>query len=221
MINHHPNSEILNAFVIGDLPASLAAAVAMHNDMCSTCKYEVRAMTELQVENDFESNQAAKQLLTIDDIDIEQMISDITAVDTVEPEYENVAVTMNVKGQSYKLPRAIQHMPIGRWNSMGKLTRARMDLDEGEVHTSLLQIEAGGSVPQHTHKGFELTLLLEGTFKDEMGEYVAGDFIMLDGTHEHQPTTEQGCLCYTVADAAQHFTQGINKLLNPIGSLIY
>ncbi|MFQ3312714.1 MAG: putative transcriptional regulator, partial [Colwellia sp.] len=30
-----------------------------------------------------------------------------------------------------------------------------------------------------------------------------------------------GCLCFTVANDALHFTQGINKLLNPIGSFIY
>ena len=63
--------------------------------------------------------------------------------------------------------------------------------------------------------------MLAGTFADEQGEYVAGDFIMLDKRHQHQPATEHGCLCYTVANDALHFTQGINKLLNPIGAFIY
>jgi putative transcriptional regulator len=82
-------------------------------------------------------------------------------------------------------------------------------------------MEPNGSVPQHTHKGFELTLLLEGSFHDEEGEYVKGDFIMLDGQHLHNPISSSGCLCYTVANDSMHFTQGINKLLNPIGSFIY
>jgi putative transcriptional regulator len=96
-----------------------------------------------------------------------------------------------------------------------------VQLDENEIHTNLLHIEPGGSVPEHTHKGFELTLLLEGSFVDEKGTYVKGDFILLDGNHQHHPVSEGGCLCYTVANDAMHFTQGINKLLNPIGSFIY
>ena len=118
-------------------------------------------------------------------------------------------------------PNVLRNMSLGKTAQIGKLSRARILLDEGEIHTNLLHIGAGGSIPEHTHKGFELTLLLAGTFADEQGEYVQGDFIMLDKRHQHQPATELGCLCYTVANDALHFTQGINKLLNPIGSFIY
>ena len=112
-------------------------------------------------------------------------------------------------------------MVMGKTSHIGKLSRARIQLEENEIHTSLLQIEPGGSVPEHTHKGFELTVLLDGSFHDEQGEYVKGDFIMLDRSHQHHPISDNGCLCYTVANDALHFTQGINKLLNPIGSFIY
>jgi putative transcriptional regulator len=101
------------------------------------------------------------------------------------------------------------------------LARTRIQLDETEIHTNLLHIEPGGSVPEHTHKGFELTVLLEGSFHDDHDKYVKGDFIMLDSSHQHHPVSPEGCLCYTVANDALHFTQGINKLLNPIGSFIY
>ncbi len=112
-------------------------------------------------------------------------------------------------------------MTLSKPMHIGKLSRARVQLDENEIHTSLLYIEPGGGVPEHTHKGFELTVLLEGSFEDEQGEYVKGDFIMLDSSHQHQPISKQGCLCYTVANDALHFTQGINKLLNPIAGFIY
>ncbi|TRX54997.1 ChrR family anti-sigma-E factor [Thalassomonas sp. M1454] len=223
MIKHHPKTELLNAHVNGQLPASLSAAIAMHNDLCPQCAQAVKHMTEQQAELLFEHNDAPELANDIDlnEIDIEQMISDITNDDSVELLAENVPVTISVKGQDYKIPRAIQHMHMGKWHSLGKITRARMELNEGDIHSSLLQIEPGGTVPEHTHKGFELTLLLQGSFSDEMGTYVPGDFIMLDGEHQHTPATTEGCLCFTVADGAQHFTQGINKLLNPIGSFIY
>ena len=110
---------------------------------------------------------------------------------------------------------------MGKWTHLGKINRAPLILGEGEVHTHLLRIDPGGVVPEHTHKGFELTLLLEGEFEDELGTYVKGDFICLDSTHKHSPKTQKGCLCLTVVNDALHFTKGMSKLLNPIGSLIY
>jgi putative transcriptional regulator len=64
-------------------------------------------------------------------------------------------------------------------------------------------------------------LLLDGEFSDDQGDYVPGDFIMLDAENTHQPISEKGCLCFTVANDSLHFTQGINRLLNPIGTFIY
>lgn len=216
MIKYHPNQELLATFVKGELPASLSAAIAMHTEMCSTCQQHINALTEQNAETEFDQVE-----FDLSELDIDDMISDITANEELELTYENVIKTIIVKGKEYQLPRAMQHMPMGKWNTIGHLSRARMNLDEGEIHSSLLQISPGGFVPEHTHKGYELTLLLEGSFKDEMDEYVAGDFIMLDSAHKHNPMTEQGCLCFTVANDALHFTQGINKLLNPIGSFIY
>ncbi|NMP15089.1 ChrR family anti-sigma-E factor [Thalassotalea sp. Y01] len=224
MIKHHPTTELLQAFVGGELPASMCAAVAMHNEMCPLCQTKVATMTELQAEDSFELP-AVDNSRNEDDVlagfDMEAMIGDITASDETASETEEVPVSITVKGKTYQLPRAMQHMPLGRWSNIGKLTRSRMELGEGELHSSLLQIDAGGSVPEHTHKGYEVTLLLDGSFKDEMGEYVKGDFILLDASHKHQPVTEDGCLCFTVANDALHFTQGINKLLNPFANLIY
>ena len=35
MVKHHPTFELLQAYVAGDLPASLSAAIAIHADMSS------------------------------------------------------------------------------------------------------------------------------------------------------------------------------------------
>jgi putative transcriptional regulator len=136
-------------------------------------------------------------------------------------EKERTVAKIEYQDELYTLPSAISNMVRGKDSSFGKLTRTRLQLNENEIHTSLLHISPGGAVPEHTHKGFELTVLLEGSFSDEKGEYVKGDFIMLDGSHQHSPVSKNGCLCYTVANDALHFSQGINKLLNPIGTFIY
>lgn len=234
MIKHHPKSDLLQAFVRGDLPASVSAAIAIHVDMCPKCQAEISALTKENAELSFE--EAFLHKFQVDseqgesDIDIsemaseigfEQMIASITQDESLAQPVIRRDKSITVKGQEYLLPRAIENMEVGKFSSIGKLARARLNLGEGDIHTSLLQIEAGGEIPEHTHNGYEITLLLDGNFQDQMGRYEAGDFIMLDGNHQHSPMTKKGCLCLTVVSDSLHFTKGINKLLNPIGQFIY
>lgn len=239
MIKHHPKFELLQTFVQGDLPASLSAGIAMHAEMCPTCQQQIADLTEQMAAEMFETNADSQFTAGFEDhvtdnaideltnnntdtsLDFDSMIDNITTITELELQTSKVEKTIAFKDHVYTLPTALNNMPLGKTAQIGKLVRTRVQLDENEIHTNLLHIEPGGSVPEHTHKGFELTLLLSGSFTDEHGEYVKGDFIMLDSSVQHQPSSEHGCLCYTVANDALHFTQGINKLLNPIGSFIY
>lgn len=227
MIKHHPTAELLKDFVEGELPASLAAAIAIHSEKCTHCQQTVNDLTIHEADKYFnQPNQNTPIMAGFDsglntNIDMDSMIDAITSSEEIDLPANAQEKAISVKGKQYILPRALSNMAMSKWTSIGNLARARFSLDEGQIHASLLQIQAGGSIPEHTHKGFELTLLLDGHFKDEMGEYGPGDFILLGNDHHHSPTSEKGCLCYTVLNDALHFTQGINKLLNPIGSFIY
>jgi putative transcriptional regulator len=230
MIKHHPTFELLQSFVNGDLPASLSAGIAIHADMCEKCQSHIAQLTDQVAEANFEFEEVFLDRFIVDeskDLDevalmsFEDMIDGITASNDVDTLAEKQEKYIEFNEQMYAIPTALHSMSLGKTANIGKLSRTRVQLDENEIHTSLLHIEPGGGVPEHTHKGFELTLLLDGSFEDEKGTYVKGDFIMLDGSHQHHPISSQGCLCYTVANDALHFTQGINKLLNPIGSFIY
>lgn len=230
MIKHHPTFELLKNFVDGELPASLSAGIAIHADMCEKCQSQIAQLTDQVAEASFEFEEAfldrfivdeSKDLDEVASISFEDMIEDITSSRDIESIKDKEDKFISFNDEEYKLPSALTNMALGKTAHVGKLSRARVQLDENEIHTSLLHIEPGGGVPEHTHKGFELTLLLDGSFEDESGTYEKGDFIMLDGSHQHHPVSKDGCLCYTVANDALHFTQGINKLLNPIGSFIY
>jgi putative transcriptional regulator len=228
MIKHHPKFELIQSFVNGDLPASLSAGISIHAGMCPVCQQKISLLTDqvatLNFDEShldisvFEGDLATQELSAIN---FDDMISAITESDNIDVTQAVKTRTVNFRNNSYELPSVLNNMLLGKTAHIGKLARRRVQLDENEIHTNLLHMEPNGSVPQHTHKGFELTLLLEGSFHDEEGEYVKGDFIMLDGQHLHNPISSSGCLCYTVANDSMHFTQGINKLLNPIGSFIY
>jgi putative transcriptional regulator len=83
--------------------------------------------------------------------------------------------------------------------------------------TSLVRVRAGRAVPRHTHEGVELTLVLEGAFRDGLGRHARGDLAIADPSVDHRPTAEPGedCLCLAVVDARRRLTGPIGRLLNP------
>ncbi|AOT10567.1 ChrR family anti-sigma-E factor [Pseudoalteromonas luteoviolacea] len=226
MIKYHPSKQLMHKHVAGELPVGLSVAIAAHIELCDKCKCEVEEL-EAKLATQFFNSESAEcgfhgdNISTEDDLLFDAMLSDITSLD-VDTHVKPLEASMfDYQDKSVQLPRAIAALKLGSFINAGKVSRARFELDEGPMRSSLLHIKPGGEIPEHTHTGFELTLLLDGTFEDESGKYVPGDFIMLDGRHNHTPKTEEGCLCFTLVDNALHFNKGLSKLLNPIGKLIY
>ena len=247
MINYHPSSDVLAQFVAGTLPATVSVVVASHVELCDQCALAVQAFTEQAAIDAFGEMSDGEMDITdqtqvvealVDDLDdtlglsdlsgsnelgdFDDFIAAITAQESDDKrELPQTVTEIAVGGQRIALPRALKSIALKEWQGLGKLSRSRLALDDGDLRMSLLHIDKGGSVPCHTHKGFEITLLLQGSFSDEMGEYHKGDFMWLNGEHTHQPVTQEGCVCLTVSSDAIHFTQGMSQLLNPIGRFIY
>lgn len=221
MINYHPNDDMLLEHAKGNLNLAMTTALSAHCELCSICEEKLTTMTQHHAQIALiEEDTAADDFET--SIDLDDMLNNImllTPSDTSQELSKSAIVT--VKGHEYYLPKALLQQVSGAWNGLGKISRMRLEADSGNARASLLHIDAGGEIPEHTHQGSELTLLLAGHFEDEFNRYGPGDFILLDSNHRHTPKTEKGCLCYTVVDAPLRFTKGISKLLNPIGELIY
>ncbi|HAS26322.1 MAG TPA: transcriptional regulator [Vibrio sp.] len=236
MIKHHPNAAILKDFVDGTLADSVSLIVSSHVELCEHCQQQVSMLTAQAADTVFESDTSAFESdtsgLQLSDSEMDALLSDdeefdfdaidqITADSSqaieVTPEVQQVTVA----DTTFTIPRALNSVARKDWMNLGKISRARLDFDDEAHHTSLLHIDKDGQVPCHTHKGFEITLLLEGSFEDEMGVYNKGDFIWLDGDHTHQPATKEGCVCLTVSSDALYFTKGVSQLFNPLGKYIY
>ena len=87
----------------------------------------------------------------------------------------------------------------------------------GSGATRLLRIQPGVSVPHHTHSGNELTLILRGSYSDEIGRFQVGDVADLDDQLEHQPIvdTREECICLIATDAPLKFSGLMGKLVQP------
>ena len=222
MINHHPDSQLLQAFAAGTLAPSISIAVSAHLELCRRCSRDVHRrearLAESLLQDELTDDQSVAD-------DLEAMLQQILQTPpTVSP--DDVASpalpVLDWQGQPILMPRALRQLLPVSWQRMGKVARARLALSETDgSRASLLAIEPGGGVPAHQHAGYELTLLLAGNMLDEHGCYQAGDFLLLQGSQTHTPITPDGCLCYTVLDAPVQFTRGLPRLLNGFGSLLY
>lgn len=79
------------------------------------------------------------------------------------------------------------------------------EYDLGEIdgcHVNLFWIRPGRTMPAHTHKGCELSIVLEGAFNDERGRFGPGDISIADASVDHRPTAENDrpCIGFAVLD---------------------
>ena len=104
-----------------------------------------------------------------------------------------------------------------RWRNYGAAAEVELPIKAPGYRTTLIRVRAGRQVPQHTHEGSELTVVLEGAFSDATGHYVRGDLVIADGTLDHCPIADpdRDCLCLAVTDAPLRLTGRFGRFLNP------
>ena len=79
---------------------------------------------------------------------------------------------------------------------------------------SLYWIKGGRKLPHHTHEGSEVTLVLQGAFRDAGGFWGRGDVAIADSEVDHQPVAEEGgdCICLAVTDAPLRLTGPVGRI---------
>ena len=95
------------------------------------------------------------------------------------------------------------------------------EYDLGEIdglETSLFWIRPGRVIPAHTHKGVELSLILEGAFNDTRGRFGPGDLSVADDSVDHRPVAEKDrpCIGFAVVDQPLKFTGSLSQMLGDI-----
>jgi len=212
MIRHHPNEATLLSHASGGLPTALAMIVATHLALCPAC----RARTA-------EAETIGGVLLSdvepvgLADGALERALAAIEADVPVEPasSRDRPAVNGDVPSPlGTMLPGNLDSL---RWWPVGPgIRQARVG--DGETMVRLLRIAPGRAVPHHTHGGHEMTMILSGSYTDEIGRFMPGDVADLDPEVAHQPVSDADtdCICVIATDAPLEFTGWIPRLMQPL-----
>lgn len=219
-MSYHPQDQLLQAYAQGTLDDVSAFTVATHIEGCPKCQRAV-ALLEAQC-GDSLCTAEVESHDTMQDM-FDQIVSLEQNDEPFRPQRQPSYIEVN--GKSFRLPLSLSRFRdrVGEWKSYGgKVFSASIDISN-DSRVSLMYIAENVSIPQHTHKGLESTLVLHGGFSDEDGHYEAGDFLLKDASVKHSPMTKQGedCLCLTVLTEPMIFTQGVARVFNLFGKGMY
>ncbi|MDD9978147.1 MAG: ChrR family anti-sigma-E factor [Boseongicola sp.] len=212
--SHHPSDELLLDYASGALGEAWSFAIATHIALCPTCRRTVARMEALGG-------------VTLDASDAEPLAAGsfdavLARLDT--PLDENQPSTVEqALDDAPVLPQPLRHY-LGadvddlKWQRLG-MGAYQLLIPTGEegVTARLLRIPAGRPVPEHSHGGMELTLVLAGAFADTTGTYGRGDLQEADETLQHQPhaAPEEDCICLAITDAPLRFKSLPARLVQP------
>ena len=208
--NRHIPSTVLATYATGNLAEAYSLVVACHVSLCDTCRAELAAFEAVGgdlLEHSDESALAPHSL--------EATLARIEA----EPKGPSAPLRPTASVFPEPLQRYVGAGPEDvRWRSVGGGVRQAILDCSKEASARLLHIPGGMAVPEHGHRGLELTLVLQGAFLDSVDRFERGDVEVGDKELEHQPIAAPGeaCICLAATDAPLRFKSFIPRLLQPL-----
>ena len=210
-IRHHLSSPILIAYAAGQLPEALSLVVATHVSLCDECRASLMAFDALggAILDRTETAEARPGRL-------DGLISEITAT----PQDKTPIAPQPSADDIFPAPlhAYVRHGSAEtKWRSVGFRVRQAIIPTSGRASVRLLSIPPGQSVPDHGHRGIELTLVLQGAFRDGDRRFGRGDVEIATEEDQHKPVAEEGlnCICLAATDAPLRFNTLLPRIAQP------
>ncbi|MGB1173523.1 MAG: ChrR family anti-sigma-E factor [Marinobacterium sp.] len=210
-ISHHLDDATLMSRAAGALSEGMTLLVDSHLHWCKTC--QTRAWEAECIGGDM--------LARIEPQEMSE--GSLDSILGMLDGSEEIVAERSVKAQgSQEVPEPLAQI-VGSdldaidWKRLGPGVQ-HFDFNfPGEGACRLLRIQPGVSIPHHTHKGNELTMILRGSYSDDMGRFCQGDVADLDEEIKHQPIVDTGseCICLIATEAPLKFTGIMGRLAQP------
>lgn len=210
MANFHPELHLLTEYSAGTLPLAQSACVSAHMHYCDQCRRSVAQLQDL-------GGVMLEQLNPepVGDALLNSVLARLDEEPPLSLQPEAIPVS--------RTPAILRRLMSGDFSDLSwkKVTKALsisyVKTGDSGYEFALYHIKAGGRIPDHDHRGSEMTLVLQGGFSDANGSYHQGDFIYREADDTHAPTALQSedCICLAVLDAPLKFTGWKYRWMNP------
>jgi putative transcriptional regulator len=213
MSRHSAPDELLLDYAAGVLPEGPALAVALHVALDPLSRRVVRRLRGLGgafLENEAGAVEMGEAALedALARLDQEPVDEPAPSASAARPGFEWAPIPLRpyLAGKSWK-------------RAFGGFDEIRLDLLGSDMHrVSLLRLQPGEGLPVHRHDADEYTVVLQGGYTDNTGNYVAGDFAMGPGPVAHEPIADPGepCIALIVLEKPIVLTGFWARFLNPL-----
>ena len=215
MSRHPAPEELLLDYAAGTLPEGPALAVALHVALDPASRRTVDTLSAIGgtlLEGEPQDDLAGG----FDEALLDRTLAKLDAVPV-----ESVAASGAPRSGHEWAPAPLRRY-LGfdkSWRkAFGGFEEIRLDLHGDSHRVSLLKLDPGKGLPVHRHAGTEYTIVLQGGYSDNTGNYGVGDFAVGPGVQEHQPIADPGppCIALIVVEKPIVLTGVWGRLLNPL-----
>lgn len=205
---HHIPDDLLDAYRCGQLPHAFSVVVAAHLSLCDSCRAQSEARDMI----------GGALLTTAPSATLTPAARARMMAALEAPAPAPAPATHRGSGV---FPAPVMAELKGRpprWRLLGGGIRQQILSADREGSLRLLYIPPGRPVPEHGHRGLELTLVLQGSFSDSEGAFARGDVEAAHAEVDHQPVAGPGapCICLAATDAPLRFRGLVPRLLQPL-----
>jgi putative transcriptional regulator len=208
-ITHHPEPESLMSCSAGSMPEAFAAVMSSHITVCPQCQKDLALMQDIgmalfdKLPGTTVTKDAPVMALRGGEADRGVAFNTSVKGDVPAPLTPILGHTLDAISWKRVAPGVWQHAIPLKGPARGQLR--------------LIKVAPGVALPEHSHNGSELTLVLKGSFSDATGTYRVGDVADVTGDMEHSPVSDahEGCICLAANDGKMKFKSLVAKLVQP------
>ncbi|NKX44911.1 ChrR family anti-sigma-E factor [Roseicyclus persicicus] len=206
-IRHHIPDDLLMGYAAGVLPQAFDLVVATHVSLSDDARARLASYEAL-----------GGAVLS----DLDQAQIDEDSLDRTLAKIKGMAPEPRPEPSRGVFPSPLRKVVGGdadavRWKGVGLGAKQSVLCSDGEATARLLYIPAGQAMPKHSHRGMEMTLVLQGAFRDEDGVFARGDIEVADQQVDHTPIAEPGedCICLVATDGRLKFQGLLPRIAQP------
>lgn len=216
-IHHHLSDSTLMSYAAGNCSEAVNLAVATHLSQCKHCRVKLRRLE--MIGGALLETGSSKAMR-------ENALDKVLARINKSSESNHISASHSLSSNAIANPLD-SFLPDGldniRWRTVapGIKTHSLIQSAQEKSTAKLIKIAPGMTIPEHTHSNTELTLVLRGSYSDEIGRFCAGDIADLDQDIKHQPIadTSESCICLIAMDGPLIFNQFVPRMMQLVSGI--